>query len=515
MGDDLALRVTGQSEQAVKALNKIVGVVEKMDKRLGKIEKTNARMSRRGKKELSVMKQGYDSVKSSIGQVAVGLVGAQGLRSALTATWEGMKRIRMETIGFDDDLTSLLSLGDNVSNIDAVRASVLNMSAGFGISREKIVPALFDIQSNASSLSKTIQDDLLKQSLLLTKVSGGELNTNLRGLVKTYQIYEDQVESVTDTSNKLFKASELGAMTFDDLATFLPDVANAARVMDVPLNEVLASLIVATQLGGRNMKTFTGLRNVYLRMQKAMEMGLVTQGDFISQLREVNKLDRNQIIEIFGAEAIAVTASLASNIDKVQAALHEVESTTGNIAESKFFERMGDATGRYAEFSRTLDQSNRNVSQRGGGTQYARDMDMEFNLRKRGLKEMLPAFLHDSWLESFVAGVNQTIGGDADLRVGKEAYLRDLAVSNSPFFDIAQASLPYSQSAEDTNLFLGRTTAGNAGKAEYESRQAELLERALNRHADVMERNTRATEAQTDVAVGRRRKVGRNPGDDY
>jgi len=293
--------------------------------------------------------------------LAGGFVGAAGVSAAVRATVEEYKRLREESSKFESEMTGLLSLGDNLSKIASKKDEVLELANAFGITRKEIADALFSIQSGASHLSEAIQKDVLSSAIELTRLTGTELPLSVKALLKTYLIYGKTLDSVSEAQAKINRTAELGFLTFEDLARLLPDVAAVAEPLGHSLDELGGALVVATQRGGRSERTFTGVRNVILRMDKAIEEGYTTRGSLLDQLRDLSSLDASTIQEIFGAEAVAAAQSLTQNVDQVEDAVRRIGETAEDAVGQKLSQRLKDAAYGFAELRKSIQQWQTNI----------------------------------------------------------------------------------------------------------------------------------------------------------
>lgn len=273
---------------------------------------------------------GARSGRALSGAATTGGIAAVGI--AATAAASGIRDASAEALGFADTMTALLSLGDNAKNFEKVKASVESLSISSGKSVKEISNAMFTLQSATANLSQSIRDDLLAESIELSKANGTELEPTLNALTTTYQIYGKEVKNVADLQNKLQLTQQRGKLTFQDLATFLPDVASAAQAMGFSLNEVNAALAVATVKGGRSDKTFTGLRNVFLRIEDAEKKGIKLTGKFSDKLEQLSNVDKNTLKELFGAESIAVINNLVAGTADFNKELEITKNIRGDIA---------------------------------------------------------------------------------------------------------------------------------------------------------------------------------------
>lgn len=284
-----------------------------------------------------------------------GFAGIAGVQRVFANWFQTMERVNEQTVALEHNLTELLSLGGNVNQIDAIRGKIVSMSTAWNLMGEEASRALFDLQSGTANLNESIRKDLLRSGLELKAVYGADLPTGLSALIKTYQIYRGEIDRVQTLQQKLAFTAEEGFLTFGDMATQLPDVASAARAMRISLDEVLASLVVATQRGGKTEKTFTGVRNVFLRMANAEREGIHLTGSFVEKLKQLETVDADVLKKIFGDEAIAVIANLTSATDQFGETLGRLATDLPDVGE-KMAKRLEDTTSRFVAIADALER---------------------------------------------------------------------------------------------------------------------------------------------------------------
>ncbi len=384
--------------KAVNAVLKLVRAQKKSDTQF----KKTTRSAKQWDKAL-------ERSRRQVGSFVGGLVGTAGATAALRGVISGLRESERQLIAFDRAITPLLSLGENIQNIGEIREQVLSLSAAFGISEDVIASALFNLQSGTANLSTTIRDDLLKSGLQLTRLVGGDLDVNLTALIKTFQVFGKELGGVTQAQNRLFFAAEQGFVTFQDLAVLLPDILPAAKELGGTFDDVAASIITATQVGGRNEKTFTGIRNVFLRLNKAEKEGIKLSGTFVDKLRQIGQqADAEKLQKIFGAEAITVAATLVRNTDAIQRNLDKLAALPDDLVERKLGTRLADRATAIAESLRRLNQQIKTLSLSPEFAEVLGPDVEEIKLRTLGVKAGLPALIREfPFLASTLAGFRQ------------------------------------------------------------------------------------------------------------
>jgi len=363
------LRVVQSQQKSQKEFSKSVRSARRFDRNLGKLGRTAFRFG-------------------------AGFVGAGIVTAGLQNFMRILDRAGSSTAAFEDEMTGLLSLGDNVNRIAELKDEVLGMSNAWGISRGQISATLFDLQSGTANLSDAIRDDLMRSGLELHKLTGAELPTSLKALIKTYQIYREELGTVATAQNKLVYLGEQGYLTFQEMANLLPDVLPAAKAMGASLDEVFAALVTATQYGGRTEKTFTGVRNVFLRMSNAEREGIRLTGDFTEKMRQLARLGSgDKMKRIFGDEAIAVASTLAERSGEVRNNLQAIANLPDDIVGRKLAKRMTDPSYRFAEGRKTTEAFVQNIEPIMATSDELREM-LEYSNRWKRTRALVEQNMH-------------------------------------------------------------------------------------------------------------------------
>lgn len=477
------------------SVGSMVGGFKQADSQL---EKFNQRATRTGRNYNSLTRMLSGSVRT--------LIGTAGVSGAFYGIARSLDEVSQKANTFEGEMTKLLSLGDNVKNIAAIKDRVLDISGAFGIARQEVADFEFDLQSGMANLSEQMRGELRKEAIEMTRVFGADLPTSMRVLGKTFQIYGDQVRDVNQIQNKLAITADKGWVTFEELGTLLPDILPAAKAFGFTLDDVLGGLITATQVGGKSEKTFTGLRNVFLRLSNAEKEGVKLTGDFAHQMRQLADVDPEKLKTIFGDEAISIISAISQKYKELGDNIKEVRDVQGDLANEKLLARLKDEAFLLSEINKAAKQGGENATLRGGGSVEAQRSTTQFELAKRGYKEQAPGYLQ---FMATPAAMAETVGSAIQQRVLNP--VRDFVgmkrvdrFAASPYFregyqatfnDLSDAG--QHEQARAMQLSQG---AVNVGRNPYTQRPTGQEDAV--RFIEALERNTQATEANTQAAGG-------------
>lgn len=356
---------------------------------------------------------------------AGGVLSARGLVNSLQKAVANFRNASREAMRFEDEMTGLLSLGENIDNIDKIKGSVLAMSNTFGIARGQIAETMFNLQSGAAGLDKAIQKRILKSTIELVKVTGTDMPVAMNALLKSYRIFGSETMSVERIQAKLFKTAELGYLTFQDMAVLLPDLEAAAKTFGFSMDEVGGAVVTATQKLGRTQVTLTGIRNTFLAMAAAQKKGIPMTDDFVANMEQLSKLEPEFLTRIFGKRTVAVVGVLASNTKKLRDNIQAIkEARIGEVSE-KLADRLTDASYALSEAIKGYKQTQKNILATKGKKGLL--FEAAYEASKAGYRKLVPTFLHGGKLEEFYAtGGALNREGNVFYRKGLEERFKQL-----------------------------------------------------------------------------------------
>ncbi len=385
------LLLTGNADDLIRDLKKVVQNQQKIVDSLKKTGRESKKLGRDTKGDVGKMNSSFMKLTGTIKSLAGGFIGAAGLSAAIGGVISEIKIAGIEIGKFEDNLSGLLSLGENVDNIDEIKQSVIDLSGAFGFTRQDVIDAMFDMQSGAGNLSKVIRDELLDSTIQLSKVTGADLKTSTIAMLKTWLIYGDQVKDVNRLQAILFRTAQAGVLNFQDLAQLLPDVAATAKGFGNSIEEVSAALIVASKQGGSIQKTFTGVRNIFLKMNRAIEMGLTTIKPFVEQVEDLAKVGPAKLQEVFGAEAISQILTLTSLVELLKEEFIALNNVQAGGTKGQLAKRLKDDQFFVAETLKLTKQQIKNI-QVGRDFQKELDFTGRNKLRQLAIEKRLPGF---------------------------------------------------------------------------------------------------------------------------
>jgi len=312
----------------------------------------------------------FQNFSKSITASAGAFFGAAGLIAGVTKIVGEFDSASKQARSFTDAITGLVALG---GDINGIKDAVNSLSVETGVMAADVANAMFVIQSGSAGAGKAIQDELLRNSINLSKVWGTDLATSSDALTTMFNIYGKEVGSVTALTNKLNFASIEGKTTFQEIATLLPAVASTAKAFGTDFDDLVATIIAATKEGGNASVTFTGIRNSLAALEEAEKKGIKTSGTLAERFIQLKKAGV-PLLEIFGREGLATGQTIisAAQSGALQRSAATSRGQTGDAVASRLKTRMGeDAQFRLAEqLKKDQAIAAANNSRRTAGTQF-------------------------------------------------------------------------------------------------------------------------------------------------
>jgi len=311
----------------------------------------------------------FQGFSKSIAASAGAMFGTSGLIAGVSKIIGEFGDASKQARNFTDSITGLVALG---GNIDEIKDSVNKLSIETGVMADDVANAMFVIQSGSAGAGKAIQDELLRNSINLSKVWGVDLATASDALTTIFNIYGKEVGTVTDLTNKLNFASVQGKTNFQEIGTLLPAVASTAKAFGTDFDDLVASIVVGTKEGGNASVTFTGIRNSLAALEEAQKKGIKTSGTLAERLIQLRDAGV-PLLDIFGKEGLATGQTLigAAGSGVLKSTAAASRSQTGDVVSDRLRNRVAqDKQFRLSEDLKKAEARRAaNQSRRTAGTQ--------------------------------------------------------------------------------------------------------------------------------------------------
>lgn len=222
---------------------------------------------------------------------------------------------------------------------------VIEISARNNFELADTTEAFYDALSNQVSDSLSGIETFTNTSIRLAKSTVASLEDSGNAIVSVVQAFNLSFGEAESVAASLFNLVDRGRLRLNEISETLGNVSVPAAAVGISFNELAATLANLTLQGISVTRSQTLLRNLFLKLQaptdklKALyrEWGVETGKQavetfsLIGLLRKLNVEQEKSstfTIEAFGRirAAIAATASVGPNIDKIIEAFNEIEN---------------------------------------------------------------------------------------------------------------------------------------------------------------------------------------------
>lgn len=238
-----------------------------------------------------------------------------------------MQSLGDTTVRTNDEMRQLLSMGDNALHPVEVRNAVLSRSSGLGIDSGQIAAAMTEIERGMQGASQPMKDSALQAAATLQRVAGGSLESNVGLMTKAFEAFGTSGDVL---AGKLLETRKLGGAGADEFLTQLPKILPEASSHGISLDETLALTSTASQFGGSDRKVFSGIAELFQKINGEQKEGVVLSGTLQNRLEQLGSVAKSspEIIQKMFPESGGVllklladhSRELADNFQRIKAA---------------------------------------------------------------------------------------------------------------------------------------------------------------------------------------------------
>lgn len=211
-----------------------------------------------------------------------------------------------------------------------IRQDITDAAVHYGLPVASMSQFEYDVMSSAGNLGDKKQREIIGSSLKLQSLMGGDLPILGKALVTMEQLFGSQNGGGSDRMSSLIKETvNYGKFSPTGFAQLAPEALSTASLYNIPVEQAMAALAVASTRSGRDENMFTGARYVFSMMGKAKDQGLVKSDDFVTQLGELNKATPDQLTQVFGREGVNVASNLRQMSDEVARFTQKLKGLNG------------------------------------------------------------------------------------------------------------------------------------------------------------------------------------------
>lgn len=194
------------------------------------------------------------------------------VNKALNAMTDGLKEGFNAAKEFQIQVSQIRTISQDAQiNFNGWAQGLKQTSDQLGFSLQDTTKAAYDAISNqVTKGAETFA--FLKDAGDLARVNmGATLEQGVNLLSSAINAYNLSASSAVELSALFFATIDEGRVTMKDMADTLGRVAILAKGLDIPINELAASIAFLTQKGVTTDDAFTFMRNVFVQLQKPSE----------------------------------------------------------------------------------------------------------------------------------------------------------------------------------------------------------------------------------------------------
>lgn len=291
--------------------------------------------------------RGLRNILSGVGQNLFGgtqigsaIIGGAGPIGLLTAGVGGLFSIIRGGLGtmreFESALTALrVRTGITKEGVDELKTGAIELARAYGEAPAAIVKAFGEAASARPDLVGNTEalKQFTEQALILTKISGGELNDEIKNLSTIMNTNGIITEDAAKTVDILVGASQRGAKEVPFLAAAMEKIGGAAVSANVGLEEQAAVIEVLGEKMTSSAETAgTNVRNILITLQNEWSKsneGPFNFGQALDQLQpSVN--DITTLTKLFGKENAVAAQTLLQNRERIDELTTSIGSFQGS-----------------------------------------------------------------------------------------------------------------------------------------------------------------------------------------
>ncbi len=282
--------------------------------------------------------------------------------------------------GFDDSIKAASDFGAAIGEVstlvdeavfpmERMRKITQEMAVAFGQEAALEAKALYQIiSSGTTDVAKATE--ILRAANLLAVGGVTDVATAVNGLTNIMNAYSSANLKATDVSDAMFVAIRAGKTTAEELARAIGRVAPSAEALEIPFDQLLASISAITTKGISTRETISGLKAALANIVKptsdavkeAKRLGITFDAGalrakklsgFMDSITKSSKYNKDSISKLFGSiEAFNAMTALASDGSK------KFNQILGEMGD-----RVGSTDKAFSKIAKTYDFQQKRLKQ--------------------------------------------------------------------------------------------------------------------------------------------------------
>lgn len=200
-------------------------------------------------------------LNASIKNVALGILGANGLQAALTTVAGAVKSSIVNYQQFERRMAEVSTLVDtSLVNMRDLEKGVTSLSRKYGQNAGGLAESLYQTISAGVEAGEAIK--FLDEATKLAVGGVTDTKTAVDGLTSVMNAYGMEAKDVSKISDSFFVAVKYGKTTVGELSSVIGQVAPLAKSTGVGLDDMNIALATLTKSGLSTSQAATGLRGI-------------------------------------------------------------------------------------------------------------------------------------------------------------------------------------------------------------------------------------------------------------
>lgn len=230
-----------------------------------------------GAEKLNNTSLGLDNIQQKAGAAIAGFT---LLRQAFIKLEQAARNMVTTAADLDEQLTDLrMVTGENYENAARLVDSYNSIAKELGATTEQALEASSEWLRQGKSVQETAE--LIRQSMILSKVGAMDANTATKRLTSTMMGYGLAVSEVAGVVDRLTAVDMAAAVSADSIAEALSHTASSASLAGLSLDKIIAYLTVVQETTQKSASVVgESFKSIFARM------GKVTNGDAVDDFGE-------------------------------------------------------------------------------------------------------------------------------------------------------------------------------------------------------------------------------------
>lgn len=230
-----------------------------------------------GAEKLNNTSLGLDNIQQKAGAAIAGFT---LLRQAFIKLELAARNMVTTAADLDEQLTDLrMVTGENYENASRLVDSYNSIAKELGATTEQALEASSEWLRQGKSVQETAE--LIRQSMILSKVGAMDANTATKRLTSTMMGYGLAVSEVAGVVDRLTAVDMAAAVSADSIAEALSHTASSASLAGLSLDKIIAYLTVVQETTQKSASVVgESFKSIFARM------GKVTNGDAVDDFGE-------------------------------------------------------------------------------------------------------------------------------------------------------------------------------------------------------------------------------------